>query len=145
MLFRSPDASAHVAKMACCSCLTLLADFHSGNFGVIRNLDTGARRPAPFFDYDGAFGFPPNARAFSSLCKQPMLAMLMCARQFSFLDPSWDWSWYDPEALEGFEDRIVDAYAPYRNLPSNFSELLAHLFDTQRTYVNRVASTQQEA
>lgn len=139
------DASAHVAKMACCSCLALLSDFHSGNFGIIRNLDTGAMRAAPFFDLDGAFGFPYKFPLLSSLCRQPMLAMLLCANHFSYLDPSWDWSWYDPQALEGFEDRITEAYAPYHDLPSNFGRLVADLFDMQRMYVTKVASTQRLA
>ena len=137
------DASAHVARMACCSCLALLSDFHPGNFGVIHNLETGTMRAAPFFDYDGAFGFPHDARSLSSLCAEPMFAMLMCANRFSYLEPSWDWSWYDPRALEGFEDRIMEAYAPYRDLPSNFGELIADLFDMQRTYVTKVAIMQK--
>ena len=139
------DASAHVAKMACCSCLALLSDFHPGNFGVIRNLETGEMRAAPFFDYDGAFGFPHDARSLSSLCEEPIFAMLMCANRFSYLDPSWDWSWYDPQLLEGFEDHIMESYAPYHDLPPNFSELIADLFDMQRSYVTKVASARKEA
>ena len=71
--------------------------------------------------------------------------MLMCANRFSYLDPLWDWSWYDPRFLEGFEDRIMEAYAPYHDLPPNFSELIADLFDMQRAYATKVASAQQEA
>ena len=134
------DASAHVARMACFSCLTLLADFHEGNFGAIRKVGTDAWRPAPIFDYDGAFGFPFGEHQIPDLCARPALTVLYCAQTFSFLDPSWDWSWYDARALTGFEERFAEAYAPYRNLPSNFAELVTHLFVEQRNYVNEVAS-----
>ena len=74
--------------------------------------DPGAMRAAPIFDYDGAFGFPCDSQTLFTLCGDPTFSMLLCASQFSYLDSSWDWSWYDPPALEGFEDRIVEAYAP---------------------------------
>ena len=133
------DASAHVARIASCLCLSLLADFHAGNFGAIRKVGTEAWRPAPIFDYDGSFGFPFTA-SLLGFCEKPFLAELLCAHHFSYLRSSWDWSWYDLRALDGFEDRIVEAYAPYHNLPSNFAELVAHLFCVQRGYVNEVVS-----
>ena len=135
------DASAHVARMASCSCLSLLADFHAGNFGAIRRVDSDVWRAAPIFDYDGSFGFPFN-NMLMDLCANPFFTELLCAQQFSYLRSSWDWSWYDSRALDGFEDRIVEAYAPYRNMPPNFAEFVAHLFAMQRTYVNAVASEQ---
>lgn len=134
------DASAHVARMACFSCLALLADFHAGNFGAIRKVGSDAWRPAPIFDYDGSFGFPFNVGSIASFCANPYLAVLLCAQRFSHLRSSWDWSWYDPRALVGFENRIMEAYASYQDLPPNFTELLIRLFVTQRDYVNKVAS-----
>ena len=44
------------------------------------------------------------------------------------------------QALEGFEDLIVETLAPIRSLPSNFAELVARLFTMQREYVNKIAS-----
>ena len=134
------DASAHVAGRACFSCLSLLLDFNPGNFGAIRKTDSGARRAAPVFDYDGAFGFPFNGVSIPYLCENPSLVELLCAHHFSFLKPSWDWSWYDPRALDGFEDAIMEAFAPCRSLPPAFAGLIARLFVAQRDYVNKVAS-----
>jgi len=134
------DASAHVARMACFSCLTLLQDFNPSNFGAIRKIGSDAWRAAPIFDYDGSFGFPFNGISLSDLCENPLLAELFCASRFSFLDPSWDWSWYEPQALDGFEDRIANAFAPNRNLPTIFAELIARLFAMQREYVSKIAS-----
>ena len=134
------DASAHVARRACFSCLTLLLDFNPSNFGAIRKTDSDVWRAAPIFDYDGAFGFPLNGASISHLCENPLLFELFCAHRFSFLKPSWDWSWCDLRALDGFEDVIMEAVAPCRGLPPVFAELIAHLFVAQRDYVNKVAS-----
>ena len=129
------DASAHVAKRACFACLSLLLDFNPGNFGAIRKNDSDAWRAAPIFDYDGAFGFPLNGVSISFLCENPSFVELFCAHRFSFLKPSWDWSWCDLHALDGFEDVIVEAYASCQSLPPVFAELIAHLFVAQRDYV----------
>ena len=134
------DASAQVARMACFSCLTLLTDFNPSNYGAIRRVGSDAWRVAPIFDYDGSFGFPFRGFTIAFMSENPLLFELFCARQFSFLDPSWDWAWYDPRALDGFEDRILEAYASYQSLPSGFAELIAHVFALQHKYVNKVAT-----
>lgn len=133
------DASAYVARMACFACLSLLMDFNPSNFGAIRKIGSGVWCPAPLFDYDGSFGFPLNGGAIQYMCENPVFAKLLCASRFSFLKPSWDWSWYDPRALDGFENLIVETFAPCRSLPKNFAELIAQLFVVQRGYVNKVA------
>ncbi len=137
------DASAHVAKMACFSCLSLLADFNPSNFGAIHNFDSGAWRAAPLFDYDGSFNAPYNGTSISGICENPLFVELFCASRFSFLNPSWDWSWYNPRALDGFEERIIKAYSPCNNLPSEYGELIARLLVMQRGYVNKIASGKQ--
>ena len=133
------NASEHAAKMFAFKALALLADIHTGNFGIIRNCETGEYRVAPPFDYDRAFGFPYKDFPFERLCDRPQVAALLCAYSFSDLDSSWDWSWYDPQALEGFEELIREAYAPFHDMPSRFGELVAHLFIIQRDYVNGIA------
>jgi hypothetical protein len=135
-----PDACAHVARMTCLSCLALLPNFHTANIGAIRKAGSNAWRAAPVFDYDGSFGFRDDFHDMERSCANPFTSKLLCVSRFSFLDPSWDWSWYDPQALEGFEERIVEAFAPYRSLPSNYALLVADLFATQRAYVNDVTS-----
>ena len=134
------DASAHVARMACFFCLSLLLDFNPSNFGAIHKMDSDTWRAAPIFDYDGAFGFPHNGVSISYLCENPAFVALFCAHRFSFLNPAWDWSWCDLRALDGFEDAIMKAYAPCQDLPSTFVKLITHMFVAQRDYVKRVAS-----
>ena len=136
------DASAHVARMACFSCLTLLTDLNPSNFGVIRKVGSDVWRAAPIFDYDGSFGFPSKGITITQISENPLLFPLFFARQLSFLESSWDWTWYDPRALDGFEDRILEAYASYQSLPSGFAGLIAHVFALQHEYVNKVATGQ---
>ncbi len=133
------NASAHVAKLFAFKTLALHQDIHAGNYGIIRNVNTGACRPAPPFDYDRSFGFPSKEFSFERYCNAPEVAVFLCAAVFSDLDSSWDWSWYDPHTLDGFEERIVPAYAGYTDLPSNLGALIRHLFVMQREYVNRIA------
>ena len=135
------DASAHVARRACFSCLSLFLDFSPGNYGAIRRVDSEVWRVAPIFDYDGAFGFPFNGVAIDYLCENPSLVKLFVAHRFSFLKSSWDWSWCDLRALDGFEGVIIEAYAPCRSLPLTFAELIARLFVAQRDYVRAIIAT----
>ena len=132
--------SAHLAKIATFKNLSLLNDIHSGNYGVICNVTTGERRFAPPFDYDRAFGFPNDECAYEQMCANPRTAALFCACSFSDFEPSWDWGWYDPRVLEGFEDRILETYAHFQTLPPNFGQLVARLFVIQRSYLNDVVS-----
>ena len=134
-----PNASAEVAKIFTFKDLALLADFHPGNYGLVCNVHTGERRVAPPFDYDRSFGFPNEDYPIDVMCSNPTLAIMTCAYSFTDLDPSWDMTWYKPEVLEGFEEHIIDAYDSHPELPSNFAALVAHLFVTQRDYVNGIA------
>ena len=135
-----PDAISHVAKVFAFKALALLNDMHVGNYGIIRNIETGACRAAPPFDYDRSFGFPAIDFPFEDLCNNPAMAMILCAKEFSDLDSSWDWSWYDPRVLEGFELRILEALSTNPDFPPTFGKLVAMLFVAQRSYVNEVAS-----
>ena len=135
-----PDASAHVARMASLSCLTMLSNLHHKNFGVIRKVGSDTWRPAPIFDYDGSFGFLSAGKGIQYLCTDPSSTALLCARRFSYLDSTWDWSWYNPYALEGFEERIMEAFAPCQSLPPDFARLTALIFAMQRKYVDSVAT-----
>ena len=140
-----PDALACLARMFAFKVLALMTDMHPGNYGVIRNIETGACRAAPPFDYERSFGFISRDFPLEAMCNNPRLASLLCAKEFSGLDSSWDWSWYDPQKLSGFESRIQEAYASLGDLPAGFGGLIAELFATQRDYVNEVAARSQAA
>ncbi len=132
------DASSHVARRACFACLALFSDFNVGNVGAIRKISTDVWRAAPIFDYDGAFGIPLDGTPLSYYCENPVLVNLFCAQRFSFLDPSWDWSWCDMRKLEGFEDAVKDAFASCQSLPPAFADLVSRVFVAQRDYVKEI-------
>ena len=134
------DPSACAAKIFGFKGLAILADMHAGNFGILRNTETGACRLAHPFDYDHGFGFPSTSIPVDVICRNPALAAFMCAKEFSDLDPSWDWSWYNPQALEGFEELIERAFAGRAGLPSNFGALVSRLFTLQLEYVNSIVA-----
>ena len=81
---------------------------------------------------------PFNSVSISYMCENPLLVELLGAHRFSFLKSSWDWSWCDLRALDGFEDLIMEAYASCSGLPPVFAELITHLFVAQRDYVKAV-------
>lgn len=126
-----------VPKVSVIAHLAFNRDMHPYNLGVIR-ARSGALRLAPFFDFDRTFSLSQPDR-IELACKSPLATQLMMARSFSGLDPSWDYSWYDQRALDGFEDEIERTIGACETVPDSFAELAAELFVAQRTYVSRIA------
>ena len=91
-------------KLSCLRSLCFIGDLHFDNIAMIRNINTGELRPAPFFDLAGAFGSTKSGQEF--LSKPNQGSLLIVYFFFGNLDPEWDYSWYDPRRLEGFEDEI---------------------------------------
>lgn len=93
-------------KINCVKSLSFLSDLHFDNLSVIKNEKTGQVRFAPLYDLASSFGTGKKGKSFvSNLNKGSYLIMLYF---FANLDPSWDYSWYDPHKLDGFEDEIRD-------------------------------------
>lgn len=127
-----------VPKMMVFSHLAFNRDMHPNNLGVIRTIESGALRLAPFFDFDRTFGFThPDKMAWA--CASPGAAKLLLALMFSNLDPAWDYSWYDSHALDGFEREIERMVSACDIAPEGYAQLIANMFVAQRTYVNSIA------
>ncbi len=97
-------------KAIVCDDIIANGDRHYRNFGVIRNVETLACRPAPLFDSGSCLWFDtPLADLrhgeFSYKSKQfdpnP-------ARQLLLVE---NMSWFDPECLDGFVDQAVETLA----------------------------------
>lgn len=134
------DIEGAVQFMAKAELITHLAfyrDIHPHNMGVIRSIDSNALRLAPFFDFDRAFGLSRYER-MEEICAHPQITALLVASMFSNLDPSWDYSWYAPDALDGFEHDIERTLSECDVIPRGFAQLAASLFVAQRAYVNSV-------
>ena len=91
-------------KMMCLRTLAFVNDFHFNNISMIRNLSTGRSRVAPIYDLAGAFGGTEKGRQFLSKLDKGSLLLVYFA--YGMLDEKWDYSWYDPQKIEGFEDEI---------------------------------------
>ena len=84
--------------------LCFVSDLHFENISVIKNMKTGEVRPAPLFDLAGAFGSTQKGREILSKFDKNVYFIIYFL--YNTLDPDWDYSWYDPSRLEGFEDEI---------------------------------------
>lgn len=125
------------AKMGVVQTLLQRGDFHPGNFGIVRNADTGDVRLAPFFDLAGSFG-TGSGEELQIIRKDPTTAMLFVAAAFSDLDPSWDYSWYDPTALVGFGEELEALFSACDDLGPSYPALARKLFECQLSYVNSI-------
>lgn len=104
------DAETALWKTIVCDDIIANSDRHYRNFGVIRNVETLACRPAPIFD------------SGSCLWADVPLASLKCG-EFSFrgkqFDPNparqlllvGDMDWFEPGDLDGFGDQAIEILA----------------------------------
>lgn len=84
--------------------IAFVSDLHFDNLSMIRNLTTGELRFAPLYDLGGAFGSSKSGR--ETISKANKGTLLIIYFLFSGLDPNWDYSWYNPDKLIGFEEEI---------------------------------------
>ena len=127
-------------RLLCFRSLCFLSDLHFGNISVIRNMKTGAIRPAPLYDLAGAFGSTRGGkRILSNVSKSTFLIVYYL---FCNLDPNWDYSWYNSDNLIGFEDEIreflskSDFYTP--ELIDNIVEVYKH----QKSFLDEMKQNQ---
>lgn len=132
------DALRYAARISVASTLALSYDQHLLNYGVIGNLETGTYRAAPLFDYGGAFGLGLPRKDVEVFCANPMALTLVIARKFSELQPEWDYSWYDPYALQDFPEEIEDALSAIDGLPAGYPKIVRQAFSVQLAYVNDI-------
>ncbi|MBR3314677.1 MAG: hypothetical protein IKG18_11120 [Atopobiaceae bacterium] len=143
-----------IAKAAVAESLLFKKDFHSGNYGFVRNAagrnaaghdaaghDATGRnatadiaRPAPFFDFAGSFG-TFGMQLSHGAHRHRLMVGIRVATWYSNLEPSWDYSWLDPTALDGFGEELEKGLAACRGLPSEYPAIAHELFDMQLDYV----------
>ena len=133
------DAQQAVSKALVTVTLTLNRDLHLANFGVIHNVETGAHRASPLYDFGGAFCLGVRADVIETAIANPAFALLWMLRDFSELDPSWDYSWYSPRALEGFGEELEVTLEAVEGIPKGYPEFIRQTFELQLGYVNEMA------
>jgi len=127
------------AKIAVVSALSLCRDRHFFNYGIIRNVETGSYRASPLYDYGGSFGLGAPLESLRALCENPKFLALVVTSLFRELDSSWDYAWYDPRALEGFDEELEDELSAIDGLPATYPKIVRNAFSMQLKYVNEVA------
>jgi hypothetical protein len=134
------DIERQLAKMLVCDFLTANPDRHDRNLGLIREVETLAiRSVAPIFD---------NGRAFFFAAQRPeeLLDGLFFYQSTPFSEyPSAqlalveDYSWYEPERLNGFSDTMREVLSKNPALPSEFIDAMAAQFSRRLERVNEAA------
>ncbi|MCR5078784.1 MAG: hypothetical protein K6B65_02530 [Bacilli bacterium] len=125
--YNFPGLYDFFVKALCLRSLSFLNDFHFDNISFIRNKETGERRIAPLYDLANSFGSSENAQAMlSSINKATYLFIFY---YYGRLDADWDYSWYDPHSLDGFEEQIRETLSK-----SDFytQELLDNIIEVYR-------------
>lgn len=102
--FGLPGLYEFFVKVSCFRSVAFVSDLHFDNLSMVRNMNTHELRPAPLYDLGGAFGSSRTGKEMIS--KADKGTFLIIYFLFGGLDPNWDYSWYDPDRLIGFEEEI---------------------------------------
>ena len=127
----------YFAKLACVRHLGFLSDLHFDNMSVIKNNKTGEIRFAPLYDLAGCFGTSRTGRQFVSNINKGSYLILFFI--FNELQPDWDYSWYDPKRLKGFEDEIVDILSKSKFYTKELIDKIIDVYHYQKNSLDEIA------
>ena len=99
-----PGLYKFFVKLGCFRDLCFVNDLHFENISLIKNSKTGKVRIAPLYDLGSAFGSSRTGQSIIS--KIDKSTFLLVYYLFNDLDPEWDYSWYNPDKLIGYEEEI---------------------------------------
>lgn len=139
------NIKAYYAKLAASFNLSLAGDCHLNNFGFIRDLKTMKLKSAPLFDRGrsfGSFGEPIENGRYSCAeyaIESTKTVFVMMLFHSTLIHKDWDFSWYDPEKLEGFENDIENMLSVCEDIPKQYIEMLKVAFQYQLDYLNQAA------
>lgn len=132
-----PGLYEFFVKVSCFRSLAFVSDLHFDNLSMIRDMKTNALRPAPIYDFGGAFGSSKSGREM--IAKANKGTFLLIYFLFCGLDPHWDYSWYDPTKLVGFEDEIKDYLGKSEFYSPDIIQCVIEVFRHQKKSLNEVA------
>lgn len=132
-----PELYEFFVKVQCIKSICFVSDLHFDNLSLIKNTKTGKIRIAPIFDLAGAFGTSKTGREFvSNLTKGSYIIVYF---MFGGLDPDWDYSWYDPDKLIGFEEEIKEILSKSEFYTPELIERIIAVYHQQKTYLDEAA------
>ena len=126
-------------KIMCLKSLAFVKDFHFDNLSMIKNLNTGLTHIAPLYDLGGAYGGTKTGRNLLSNMNKGLLFIVYYA--YGGLEAKWDYSWYHPEKMIGFEEEIreilskSDFYSPL--MINNIIDVYHHQKETLDGYAKK--------
>lgn len=135
-----PGLKEFFVKIACFRTLCFVNDLHFNNLSVIRNITTKEMRLAPLFDLGSSFGSSQRARA--ALSKINKATYVIIYFLFSDLDPSWDYSWYKKELLDGFEDEIKEYLSKSDFYTDELINRIIDVYHRQKDALDEIAQKQ---
>lgn len=141
--FGIENIKAYYAKLAAAFNLSLAGDCHLNNFGFIRDLKTMKLKAAPLFDRGrsfGSFGEPIENGRYSCAeyaIESTKTVFVMMLFHSTLIHKDWDFSWYNPQKLEGFEDDIENMLSICVDIPKQYIEMLKAAFQYQLDYLNQ--------
>ncbi len=137
-----PNLYTHFVQLSCIRALCFLPDLHFGNIALLHNLKNGEYTPAPFFDLAGSFGGSERGKKIlAGLNKGTYFIVYFL---FGGLDPDWDYSWYDPKRLEGFEDEIRSVLSQSDFYNKELIENIVAVYKVQKEEIDEHAAKQKE-
>ena len=129
-----PGLKEFFVKLMCLRSLCFTNDLHFNNISMIRNLKTNEMRLAPLYDLASSFGSSANGRAFlSNLNKGSYIIIYFI---YGNLDPNWDYSWYDPDKLIGFEDEIREYLSKSDFYTDTLINNIIDVYKVQKRYLD---------
>lgn len=132
-----PGLYEFFVKLACLRDLAFVSDLHFNNISIIKNEKTGQIRIAPIYDLGGAFGSTNTGKNIIANPNQSTLFLIYYL--FSDLDPNWDYSWYNPDSLIGFEDEIRKTLSKSDFYTPELIEMIVNVYQKQKETLDKIA------
>lgn len=136
-----PGINDFFEKIACWRSLCFVNDLHFDNLSAIRNIKTGEIRLAPVFDFGGAFGSGKTGRQLLENINKATFLVVYFA--YGDLRPNWDYSWYDPKSLDGFEDEIREMLSKSDFYNQSLIDNIIDVYQHQKASLDSLAKKEQ--
>ena len=137
-----PHLQEFFIKTACLRSLCFVSDLHFGNISVIRNIKTGQIRIAPLYDLAGAFGSTETGRKIlSNINKGTYLIIYFL---YGNLDSDWDYSWYNPDSLIGYEKEIRETLSKSDFYNEKLIDNIISVYQRQKSFLDEMKKKQME-
>ena len=99
-------------------------------------------RLAPILDLGGAFGSSANGKKQLSNINQGTYMLIYFA--YGNLDPKWDYSWYNPDSLTGFENDIKELLSKSEFYTPQLIDNIIDVYTHQKGFLDEMWQNQKE-